>query len=204
MSAFMSAAAGWTWPGSNGRKASTPTAWLYGLSGALAQDYLQAMGVAARYAWFNRMALAELVRKELAGIAAPDASRLIVDVPHNVVMTEGEFNVHRKGSTPAHDGQWALIPGSMGDYSFLVKGLGHEDWLSCSHGAGRQVRRQDTPHEAAAGRIGLAVHHLARGALIEEAPAPTNPWAGAAGAGGSRADSRQREAQAMADIQGLN
>jgi tRNA-splicing ligase RtcB len=33
----------------------------------------------------------------------------------------------------------------MGDYSFLVKGLGHEDWLrSCSHGAGRQVRRQDT------------------------------------------------------------
>ncbi|MFN3735160.1 RtcB family protein [Comamonas testosteroni] len=118
---------------------------LYGLSGALAQDYLQAMGVAARYAWFNRMALAELVRKELAGIAAPDASRLIVDVPHNVVMTEGEFNVHRKGSTPAHEGQWALIPGSMGDYSFLVKGLGHEDWLrSCSHGAGRQVRRQDT------------------------------------------------------------
>nr|WP_240154203.1 RtcB family protein [Comamonas sp. Tr-654] len=118
---------------------------LYGLSGALAQDYLQAMGVAARYAWFNRMALAELVRKELEDIAAPDASRLIVDVPHNVVMTEGEFNVHRKGSTPAHDGQWALIPGSMGDYSFLVKGLGHEDWLqSCSHGAGRQVRRQDT------------------------------------------------------------
>lgn len=118
---------------------------LYGLSGALAQDYLQAMGVAARYAWFNRMALAELVRKELVGIAAPDASRLIVDVPHNVVMTEGEFNVHRKGSTPAHEGQWALIPGSMGDYSFLVKGLGHEDWLrSCSHGAGRQVRRQDT------------------------------------------------------------
>ncbi|MGU3628069.1 RtcB family protein [Comamonas sp. C24C] len=118
---------------------------LYGLSGALAQDYLQAMGVAARYAWFNRMALAELVRKQLEDIAAPDASRLIVDVPHNVVMTEGEFNVHRKGSTPAHDGQWALIPGSMGDYSFLVKGLGHEDWLqSCSHGAGRQVRRQDT------------------------------------------------------------
>ena len=36
---------------------------LYGLSGALAQDYLQAMGVAARYAWFNRMALAELVRE---------------------------------------------------------------------------------------------------------------------------------------------
>ena len=73
---------------------------LYGLSGALARDYLQAMGVAARYAWFNRMALAELVRQQLADMAPPDASRLIVDVPHNVVMSEGEFNVHRKGSTP--------------------------------------------------------------------------------------------------------
>lgn len=151
---------------------------LYGLSGALAQDYLQAMGVAARYAWFNRMALAELVRKELEDIAAPDASRLIVDVPHNVVMTEGEFNVHRKGSTPAHDGQWALIPGSMGDYSFLVKGLGHEDWLqSCSHGAGRQVRRQDTRRmkqpliESMWQCITLREERL-----IEEAQVPTNPW----------------------------
>jgi tRNA-splicing ligase RtcB len=31
----------------------------------------------------------------------------------------------------------------MGDYSYLVKGLGNADWLhSCSHGAGRSVRRQ--------------------------------------------------------------
>ncbi len=37
----------------------------------------------------------------------------------------------------------ALIPGSMGDYSYLVLGKGNEDWLwSCSHGAGRSVRRQ--------------------------------------------------------------
>jgi tRNA-splicing ligase RtcB len=31
----------------------------------------------------------------------------------------------------------------MGDYSYLVRGLGNPDWLwSCSHGAGRSVRRQ--------------------------------------------------------------
>lgn len=118
---------------------------LYGLSGHLAAEYMKAMGVAARYAWFNRMALGEIVRQQLADLTPPDSSHLIVDVPHNVVMREGEFNVHRKGSTPAHEGQWALIPGSMGDYSYLVKGLGNEDWLkSCSHGAGRLVRRQDT------------------------------------------------------------
>jgi len=31
----------------------------------------------------------------------------------------------------------------MGDHSFVARGLGHPDWLwSCSHGAGRSVRRQ--------------------------------------------------------------
>lgn len=129
------------WP----RGIKHPEHGLYGLSGPLADSYLQAMGVAARYAWFNRMALGELVRKELSSFANDDTSRLVVDVPHNVVMREGELNVHRKGSTPAHADQWALIPGSMGDYSFLVKGLGNADWInSCSHGAGRQIRRQET------------------------------------------------------------
>ena len=31
----------------------------------------------------------------------------------------------------------------MGDFSFVASGLGNADWLwSCSHGAGRSVRRQ--------------------------------------------------------------
>jgi tRNA-splicing ligase RtcB len=120
-----------------------PRSGLYGLQGPLAEEYLQAMGAAARYAWANRVVLAELVRKELEALLGADRSKLIVDVPHNVVLRERGLNIHRKGSTPAHDGDLALIPGSMGDASFLVTGLGHEDWLwSCSHGAGRAVRRQ--------------------------------------------------------------
>lgn len=47
---------------------------LYGLSGALAQDYLQAMGVAARYAWFNRMARWPSWCASLRWRAPPDAS----------------------------------------------------------------------------------------------------------------------------------
>ncbi len=120
-----------------------PRSGLYGLQGALATDYLQAMGAAARYAWANRVVLAELVRKELEALLGAGHSRLVVDVPHNVVLQERGLNVHRKGATPAHDGELALIPGSMGDASYLVSGLGHADWLwSCSHGAGRAVRRQ--------------------------------------------------------------
>ena len=119
---------------------------LYGLSGELADEYLRAMGVAARYAWANRMALIALVRHELAQLGLLGAgTRLIVDVPHNIVMQEQGLNIHRKGATPAREGDFALIPGSMGDASYLATGLGNPDWLwSCSHGAGRAVRRQQT------------------------------------------------------------
>ncbi len=116
---------------------------LYGLSGAIAREYLQAIGGASRYAWLNRVALTEMVRAELARAYGQDATAVVVDVPHNVVLQEDGFNIHRKGATPAHAGELALIPGSMGTSSYLVAGLGNPDWLaSCSHGAGRAVRRQ--------------------------------------------------------------
>ncbi len=120
-----------------------PDSKLYALQGPLAHEYLEAMGVASRYAWANRVVLSELVRKELSTLFGGDDSRLIVDVPHNVVLQEQGFNIHRKGATPAREGDLALIPGSMGDASYLAKGLGNPDWLwSCSHGAGRSIRRQ--------------------------------------------------------------
>ena len=120
-----------------------PASGLYGLNGALAEQYLQAMGTAARYAWLNRVVLAEMVRAVLAELFQHAGGALVVDVPHNVVMAEQGMNIHRKGATPAHSGDLALIPGSMGDFSYVVSGLGHADWLwSCSHGAGRRVRRQ--------------------------------------------------------------
>lgn len=121
-----------------------PVSGLFGLSGDLAHEYLTAMGVAARYAWANRMVLAELVRQQFQNLLGTSHSALIVDVPHNVILREHGMNIHRKGATPARHGDLALIPGSMGDASYLVQGLGHPDWLwSCSHGAGRRMRRQD-------------------------------------------------------------
>jgi tRNA-splicing ligase RtcB len=121
-----------------------PESGLYGLAGTLAHEYLEAMGVAARYAWANRVVLAELVRKDLEAQVGAGDSRLVVDIPHNVVLREYGMNVHRKGATPAHAGDLALIPGSMGDSSYLATGLGSADWLwSCSHGAGRRMRRQE-------------------------------------------------------------
>ncbi|MBD2792538.1 RtcB family protein [Xenorhabdus szentirmaii] len=120
-----------------------PASGLFGLTAEHAQEYLLAMGVAARYAWANRIVLTELVRAAWQKVFAQDKSQLIVDLSHNIIFPEQGMNLHRKGATPARAGELALIPGSMGDYSYLVMGKGNSDWLwSCSHGAGRSIRRQ--------------------------------------------------------------
>lgn len=48
----------------------------------------------------------------------------------------------RKGATSARLGELAVIPGSMGAASYIVKGKGNElSYQSCSHGAGRRYSR---------------------------------------------------------------
>jgi tRNA-splicing ligase RtcB len=153
-----------------------PESGLYGLSGPLAHEYLAAMGTAARYAWANRVVLAELVRKEVSELAG-GTSRLVVDVPHNVVLPEQSMNIHRKGATPARHGDLALIPGSMGDASYVARGLGNPDWLwSCSHGAGRSVRRQKLRRMAGNPSDGSwQCVTLREERRVEEAPAAYKP-----------------------------
>lgn len=153
-----------------------PRSGLYGLGGPLAHEYLAAMGTAARYAWANRVVLAELVRKELSELAGGH-SRLVVDVPHNVVLPEQGMNIHRKGATPARGGELVLIPGSMGDASYVARGLGNPEWLwSCSHGAGRSVRRQEVRRMAGTPSSGSwQCVTLREERRIEEAPAAYKP-----------------------------
>ncbi|MDL5247513.1 RtcB family protein [Leptospira weilii] len=63
-----------------------------------------------------------------------------IDVSGNTIRQK--LWVTRKGATSAKQGQFGLIPGSMGTGSFLVKGLGNSDsWQSSSHGAGRSKSR---------------------------------------------------------------
>ncbi|MFO6341876.1 RtcB family protein, partial [Pseudomonas aeruginosa] len=162
------------WP--RGRR--HPASGLYALGGELAGEYLQAMGGAARYAWLNRVVLAELVRKVLRETFQRDDSALLVDVPHNVVLQEQGLNLHRKGATPARQGDLLLIPGSMGDYSYIASGLGHPDWLwSCSHGAGRSIRRQALRALKGPGDSALPWHcvTLREERRIEEAPGAYKP-----------------------------
>lgn len=51
--------------------------------------------------------------------------------------------IHRKGATPAHEGELGIIPGSMTTAAYLVKGRGLDQALySASHGAGRAMSRK--------------------------------------------------------------
>ena len=63
----------------------------------------------------------------------------------NDVLPDGrQVIVHRKGATPAHQGELGIIPGSMTQAGYLVRGLGNMGSLySASHGAGRQLSRLD-------------------------------------------------------------
>ena len=69
-----------------------------------------------------------------------------VNCHHNYTQMENHFDknvyVTRKGAVSARDGEYGIIPGSMGTRSFIVRGRGNvESFKSCSHGAGRRMSR---------------------------------------------------------------
>lgn len=152
-----------------------PESGIYALEGTDAVEYMKAMSVAANYAYANRLALSELVRQRCVQVYGEKNYELVSDIPHNIVIEENGLNVHRKGSTPAMDGDRLLIPGSMGDSSYILKGKGCERFLNtASHGAGRAVRRQRMYHVDTVERE-IECITLKNERRIEEAPSAYKP-----------------------------
>ncbi len=108
-------------------------------------DYLIQHDHAVRWAELNR----ELIAKRFLTAMRANGN-CTLDVNHNLVSAKkiGETNgwLHRKGATPGDQG-CVVIPGSRGDYSYLVKplALSSETQLmslcSLAHGAGRKWKR---------------------------------------------------------------
>jgi len=114
--------------------------------------YLSAMGLAANFATVNRLMIGAVTLRCLSdALGKTVQGRLVYDAPHNLVWTDGQRHIHRKGSTPAecdcHDhvfpnGHPVIVPGSMGDASYVLKGCGSLASLcSAPHGAGRLTAR---------------------------------------------------------------
>ncbi len=72
----------------------------------------------------------------------------VVSCHHNYVAWEHHYGenvlVTRKGAVRARAGDMGIIPGSMGARSYIVRGKGNpESFMSCSHGAGRAMSRNE-------------------------------------------------------------
>jgi tRNA-splicing ligase RtcB len=116
-------------------------AWL-DLDSHAGQEYWAAMNLMGDYASANHDVIHRLVTKLLG-------ARIVsgVENHHNFAWKEThdgkEVIVHRKGATPAGKGVLGVIPGSMADPAFVVRGLGNAESLnSAAHGAGRVMSRR--------------------------------------------------------------
>lgn len=108
--------------------------------------YLHDLYWAQEYAATSRSIMMMLVRRVVAEHFPQVTFGQTINVHHNYVAQERydgtDLIVTRKGAIRAGAGDLALIPGSMGTGSFVVRGLGSEQSLnSASHGAGRKMSR---------------------------------------------------------------
>jgi tRNA-splicing ligase RtcB len=106
-------------------------------------DYLEDLRWCQQYAYKNRQVMLRLVLDALGVEVDP---KTVINCHHNYAEVENHFDkdvlVVRKGAVRARQGDLGIIPGSMGQKSYIVKGLGNpESFCSCSHGAGRAHSR---------------------------------------------------------------
>jgi tRNA-splicing ligase RtcB len=123
-------------------KAVRHLAWLP-LSSEAGQEYWHSMELAGCFASANHYVIHQRVAR-----AAGLKEIAHVENHHNFAWKEqlengDEVIVHRKGATPAGEGVLGVIPGSMADPGYVVRGKGLPQSInSASHGAGRKLGRK--------------------------------------------------------------
>jgi tRNA-splicing ligase RtcB (3'-phosphate/5'-hydroxy nucleic acid ligase) len=114
-------------------------------------DYVEAVEWAQQYALVNRKLMMEAVLRVLASskqIPEFTVTDEAVNCHHNYIAKENHYHqdvwVTRKGAIRARKKDLGIIPGSMGERSFIVRGKGNsESFCSASHGAGRVMSRTE-------------------------------------------------------------
>ncbi|MDH1629066.1 RNA ligase RtcB family protein [Pseudomonas mosselii] len=123
--------------------------------------YLGRHDGALRFAEANR----QLIARRMLDRLRADGD-VMLDINHNLVspaQVDGlDGWLHRKGATPSNQGA-VVIPGSRGDYSYLVQPIADErSLLSLAHGAGRKWMRSECKDRLASR---YSVEQLSRTAL---------------------------------------
>ncbi|MFZ5753459.1 MAG: RtcB family protein, partial [Bacillota bacterium] len=162
------------------------------------KDYYGAMASATNFAFANRQLITYDVREAFCQVFNSNLEelglKLVYDVCHNIAKFEQydgrQLLVHRKGAVkalpPGHPGlsprflgtgNPVLVPGSMGNPSYVVVGTekAKDTFYSVNHGAGRilsrtAARRNISPDELKA-QIGDTLVNVDRlGKILDEAP----------------------------------
>jgi tRNA-splicing ligase RtcB len=143
-------------------------------------DYVEAVGWAQNYAFENRALMMQVVIKAIKRHIAKEftITKEAINCHHNYVERENHFGrnlwVTRKGAIRAREGDLGIIPGSMGQKSYIVRGKGElQSYCSCSHGAGRkmsrnQARKQFTVEDLKAQTLGVECSKT--DAVLDEIP----------------------------------
>lgn len=124
-------------------------AWL-GLDTEPGQEYFAAMNLMGEFASANHACIHKSLSRTLGAqiiASVENHHNFAWKETHTLIDLDGgtrqrEVIVHRKGATPAGPGELGVIPGSMAQPTYIVRGLGGEGSLnSASHGAGRLMSR---------------------------------------------------------------
>jgi tRNA-splicing ligase RtcB (3'-phosphate/5'-hydroxy nucleic acid ligase) len=112
----------------------------------LGKEYFEVMNFSLAFAQKNRDAMADIVIGTFKQVLGDITLVKRINIHHNYANKETHFGkdviLHRKGATLATKDTVGIIPGSQGDPSYIVHGLGNEEsFQSCSHGAGRKLSR---------------------------------------------------------------
>ncbi len=164
------------------------------------QTYLHLMYSALNFAVGNRHMIAYGVQQAFRDVFGPETELpALYDLMHNYALKEFHRNepmlVHRKGATralpPGHflnaavykeSGHPALIPGSMGTSSYIMRGRaeGAKNFYSICHGAGRARSRKATKELVtvdqfeASLKVGtdeeILVNHRSLKSILDECP----------------------------------
>ena len=110
-------------------------------------EYVEAVQWAQDYAMINRREMMRLIvdvlKKDLPHF---ELEKQAINCHHNYVTVENHYGedvyITRKGAIKAGEGDYGIIPGSMGARSYIVRGKGNPtSFNSCAHGAGRRMSR---------------------------------------------------------------
>ena len=113
------------------------------LGGMIVHPLSAAQGLFRFYREFMMEAALSDIQLVVSGLKEEDR----INCHHNFAVRECHFGkevwLTRKGAIKAYVGDFGIVPGSMGDHTYITQGLGNQDsYMSSAHGAGRRYSRR--------------------------------------------------------------